>query len=112
MLKISAISLSALILATAGGGWWFYEHLNGNINSIAIDDGAGGKEKADAFGRTPINLLVMGSDARSSATDCKLGGGCSTTGVQTGNGNADVEMVVHISADRSNATVMSIPATP
>ncbi|MCX4815433.1 LCP family protein [Streptomyces sp. NBC_01239] len=109
VLKISAISLSALILATAGGGWWFYEHLNGNINSIAIDDGAGGKEKADAFGRTPINLLVMGSDARSSATDCKLGGGCSTTGVQTGNGNADVEMVVHISADRSNATVMSIP---
>ncbi|WP_405995085.1 LCP family protein [Streptomyces sp. NBC_00986] len=109
VLKISAISLSVLIMVTAGAGWWFYEHLNGNINSIAIDDGAGGKEKADAFGRTPINLLVMGSDARSSATDCKLGGGCSTTGVQTGNGNADVEMVVHISADRSNATVMSIP---
>ncbi|MFG2784067.1 LCP family protein [Streptomyces prunicolor] len=109
VLKFSAISLSVVIMATAGAGWWFYEHLNGNINSVAIDDGAGGKEKADAFGRTPINLLVMGSDARSSATDCKLGGGCSTTGVQTGNGNADVEMVVHVSADRSNATVMSIP---
>jgi LCP family protein required for cell wall assembly len=109
VLKFSAISLSVVIMATAGVGWWFYEHLNGNINSVAIDDGAGGKEKADAFGRTPINLLVMGSDARSSATDCKLGGGCSTTGVQSGNGNADVEMVVHISADRSNATVMSIP---
>ncbi|WP_199827425.1 LCP family protein [Streptomyces xylophagus] len=109
VLKITAISLSVLIMVTAGAGWWFYEHLNGNINSVAIDDGAGGKEKADAFGRTPINLLVMGSDARTSATDCKLGGGCSQTGVQTGNGNADVEMVVHISADRSNATVMSIP---
>ncbi|SEE88443.1 cell envelope-related function transcriptional attenuator common domain-containing protein [Streptomyces sp. 3213] len=109
VLKISAISLSVVIMVTAGAGWWFYEHLNGNINSVPIDDGAGGKEKADAFGRTPINLLVMGSDARSSTTDCKLGGGCSTTGVQSGNGNADVEMVVHISADRSNATVMSIP---
>jgi LCP family protein required for cell wall assembly len=109
VLKVSAISLSVVIMATAGVGWWFYEHLNGNINSVPIDDGAGGKEKADAFGRTPINLLVMGSDARSSATDCKLGGGCSTTGVQSGNGNADVEMVVHVSADRSNATVMSIP---
>ncbi|MEV0737831.1 LCP family protein [Streptomyces sp. NPDC050549] len=109
VLKITAISLSTLIMVTAGAGWWFYEHLNGNINSVPIDDGAGGKEKADAFGRTPINLLVMGSDARSSATDCKLGGGCSATGVQSGNGNADVEMVVHISADRSNATVMSIP---
>lgn len=51
----------------------------------------------------------MGSDGRTSKADCKLGGGCSQTGVQTGNGNADVQMVVHISADRTNATVMSIP---
>ncbi|WP_199272791.1 LCP family protein [Streptomyces broussonetiae] len=108
VLKILGISLSALILVTSGVGWWFYEHLNGNIHSVSLD-GKGGTEKADAFGRTPINILVMGSDGRTSAEDCKLGGGCSRTGVQTGNGNADVEMVVHISADRSNATVMSIP---
>jgi LCP family protein required for cell wall assembly len=111
-LRIAGISLSLLILVTGGAGWWFYEHLNGNIHSVPLTEGAGdsaGKEKADAFGRTPINLLVMGSDARTSKTDCKLGGGCSQTGVQSGNGNADVEMVVHISADRSNATVMSIP---
>ncbi|MEV5874343.1 LCP family protein [Streptomyces sp. NPDC052101] len=107
-LRIAGTCLSFLILVTAGVGWWFYEHLNGNINSIALD-GKGGSEKADAFGRTPINILVMGSDARTSAADCKLGGGCAKTGVQTGNGNADVEMVVHIAADRSNATVMSIP---
>ncbi|WP_427919130.1 LCP family protein [Streptomyces sp. cg40] len=108
VLKIAATCLSVLILATAGAGWWFYQHLNGNINSLSLD-GKGGTEKADAFGRTPINILVMGSDGRTSAADCKLGGGCSRTGVQSGNGNADVEMVVHISADRSNATVMSIP---
>ncbi|MGW7253578.1 LCP family protein [Streptomyces sp. NPDC054834] len=107
VLKIMAICLSVLVLVTAGAGWWFYEHLNGNINSVSLD-GKGGTEKADAFGRTPINILVMGSDGRTSKTDCKLGGGCSKTGVQTGS-NADVEMVVHISADRSNATVMSIP---
>ncbi|WP_433453630.1 LCP family protein [Streptomyces sp. CA-142005] len=107
VLKIAAITLSVLIVVTAGAGWWFYEHLNGNINSVALD-GKGGSEKADAFGRTPINILVMGSDGRTSKADCKLGGGCSKTGVQTGS-NADVEMVVHISADRSNATVMSIP---
>ncbi|MGW2639116.1 LCP family protein [Streptomyces sp. NPDC001348] len=106
-LKIAAITLSVLVMVTAGAGWWFYEHLNGNINSVSLD-GKGGTEKADAFGRTPINILVMGSDGRTSAADCKLGGGCSKTGVQTGS-NADVEMVVHISADRSNATVMSIP---
>jgi LCP family protein required for cell wall assembly len=107
VLKIIGISLSVVIVLTAGAGWWFYQHLNGNIHSVALD-GKGGTEKADAFGRTPINILVMGSDGRTSSEDCKLGGGCSKTGVQTGS-NADVEMVVHISADRSNATVMSIP---
>nr|QIZ01796.1 LCP family protein [Streptomyces sp. S1D4-11] len=111
MLRTAAISLSVLVLATAGVGWWFYEHLNGNLHSVPLTDGTGdsaGKEKADSFGRTPINLLVMGSDGRTNASDCKLGGGCSQTGVQSGS-NADVEMVMHISADRSNATVMSIP---
>ncbi|MGW1290420.1 LCP family protein, partial [Streptomyces sp. NPDC002586] len=107
VLKILGIGLSTIIVVTAGAGWWFYEHLNGNIHSLSLD-GEGGSEKADAFGRTPINILVMGSDGRTSAADCKLGGGCSKTGVQTGS-NADVEMVLHISADRSNATVMSIP---
>ncbi|MFE4629249.1 LCP family protein [Streptomyces mirabilis] len=111
ILRTAAISLSALVLATAGVGWWFYEHLNGNLHSVPLTDGSGdsaGKEKADAFGRTPINLLVVGSDGRTNASDCQLGGGCSQTGVQSG-ANADVEMVMHISADRSNATVMSIP---
>ncbi|MFF3517498.1 LCP family protein [Streptomyces sp. NPDC002573] len=107
-LRIAGICLAMLVLVAGGAGWWFYEHLNGNINSVALD-GSGGSEKADAFGRTPINILVMGSDGRTSAADCKLGGGCAKTGVQSGNGNADVEMVVHIAADRSNATVMSIP---
>jgi LCP family protein required for cell wall assembly len=108
VLKVVGLCLAVLVLGTAGVGWWFYQHLNGNINSVSLD-GKGGTEKADAFGRTPINILVMGSDGRTSAADCKLGGGCSRTGVQSGYGNADVEMVVHISADRSNATVMSIP---
>ncbi|WNI17985.1 LCP family protein [Actinacidiphila sp. ITFR-21] len=112
VLRITLISACALALVVGGGGWLLYQHLNGNINSVSLTDGVGkdsaGKEKVDAFGRSPINILVMGSDGRTSAADCKLGGGCSKTGVQTGQ-NADVEMVVHISADRSNATVMSIP---
>ncbi|MGW3108363.1 LCP family protein [Streptomyces sp. NPDC001100] len=106
--RIALITVSALILVTAGVGTWLWQHLNGNINSVALDDGAGGKEKADAFGRTPINLLVIGSDGRNNAADCKLGGGCGS-GSSTVGHNADVEMVVHVSADRSNATVMSVP---
>jgi LCP family protein required for cell wall assembly len=105
--RIALLTVSALILVTAGAGAWLYEHLNGNINSISLD-GKGGSEKADAFGRTPINLLVIGSDGRNNAADCKLGGGCGSAKATVGH-NADVEMVVHVSADRSNATVMSVP---
>ena len=60
-------------------------------------------EKADPFGRRAVNILLIGSDSRSDRADCKIGGDCGT------GANADVEMVVHLSADRSNATVMSIP---
>ncbi|MFF9019350.1 LCP family protein [Streptomyces eurythermus] len=107
LLRTAAITLSLIVVITAGAGWLFYRHLDGNLRSVSLD-GKGGTEKADAFGRTPLNILVMGSDGRTSTTDCRLGGGCSRTGVQTG-GNADVEMVLHISADRSDATVLSIP---
>ncbi|WP_245607608.1 LCP family protein [Streptomyces prunicolor] len=106
--RIALITVSALILVTAGAGAWLWQHLNGNIKSVAIDDGAGGKEKADAFGRTPLNILVIGSDGRNNAADCKLGGGCGSASSTVGH-NADVEMVMHVSADRSNATVMSVP---
>ncbi|MER6572342.1 LytR family transcriptional regulator, partial [Streptomyces sp. NPDC001093] len=47
VLKILGIGLSVIIVVTAGAGWWFYQHLNGNINSVALD-GKGGTEKADA----------------------------------------------------------------
>ncbi|KPI05311.1 cell envelope-related transcriptional attenuator [Actinobacteria bacterium OK074] len=104
--RIALFTVSVLVLVTAAAGGWLYYQLNGNIKSVAIGDG--GSEKANASGDTPINILVIGSDGRNSAEDCKLGGGCGTASSTAGH-NADVEMVVHISADRSNATVMSVP---
>jgi len=75
-----------------------------------------GTQKPDVLGRVPINLLVMGSDTRGSAADCKIGGDCSlANSTAKGKGatslaaNADVEMLIHISADRSNASITSIP---
>lgn len=107
-LRIVGWTTGIAVLLGAGGATYAYLKLTGNIKSEDLyagsADGAG-HEKADAFGRTPINVLMIGSDARTDSADCKLGGACTAaTGAR-----ADVEMVVHISADRSNATVLSIP---
>ncbi|MDH6577399.1 LCP family protein [Kitasatospora sp. MAP5-34] len=105
-LRIVAISTAGLVLVTAGGAAYFYNKLSGNIHSSALFAGAtgdAGHEKPDAFGRTPINILVIGSDTRDNPEDCAIGGDCGA------GANADVEMVLHVSADRSNATVMSVP---
>ncbi|MHA6763853.1 LCP family protein [Streptacidiphilus sp. PAMC 29251] len=118
VLKILSFSAAGVLAAGAAGGAYVYEHLNGNIKTASLytddtSDGATagpssrsaalGTEKPDAFGHTPLNILVIGSDTRDSAADCRIGGDCGP------GSNADVEMLVHLSADRSNATVMSIP---
>jgi LCP family protein required for cell wall assembly len=97
--------LSMVVLVVSVGGWLSSVYLNGNISRSRLFLGLGsqGTEKVDSAGHSPMNILVIGSDTRVSAEDCHLGGGCGP------GGNADVEMVVHLSANRTNATVMSIP---
>lgn len=104
-------SLLVVVLAAAGGGVVVYRQLNGNLTKTALYTGTSGNagtEKADPFGRTPLNVLVLGSDSRGTAEDCRLGGDC-PQGPTTAGRNADVEMLVHLSADRSNISVLSIP---
>ncbi len=103
------VVLAVVLALVAGGGAVVYCKLNGNLTEASLYNGTGtagaGAEKADPFGRVPINVLVIGSDSRATKADCRIGGDC-TGGTGA---NADVEMVVHVSADRSNLTVMSIP---
>lgn len=109
--------LAAALVIVVAASAFVVHHLNGNIRTVALPPpGVIGTETPDVQGRMPINLLVMGSDTRGSATDCKIGGDCNAaTSKATGKSatslaaNADVEMLVHISADRTNASVMSIP---
>ncbi len=105
-LRVAALVAAGLVLFTGGTGALVYEHLNGNLHGLPLFGGVGGdagRERPDAFGRTPVNVLVIGSDARTGRVDCAIGGDCGP------DRNADVEMVVHLSADRSNATVVSVP---
>jgi len=108
--RVRRLLIAVLVLAglTGGAGVFGYRQLNGNLRQVPLyagTTGNAGTEQPDVFGRVPINLLVIGSDSRAKKANCALGGGCAAGTGQ----NADVEMVVHVSADRTNITVMSVP---
>lgn len=107
VLRWVAFGLAFLILGTAAAGYLYYRHLNGNIRSgqrLSGDSGVA-RSEADAAGRRPVNILMLGSDIRDEA-NAKLGGGWDNIG---GPARADVQMLIHISADRKNASVTSVP---
>ncbi|WP_329119871.1 LCP family protein [Streptomyces sp. NBC_01353] len=103
-----AATLSLLILATAGAGYLYYQHLNGNIRGGSRAGGDSGVKKAtpNALGDTPLNILLIGSDSRADAKNVALGGG---KNLRDSAPLADVQMLLHISADRKNANIVSIP---
>ncbi|MBP0461941.1 LCP family protein [Streptomyces montanisoli] len=100
--------LSLLVLATAGAGYLYYRHLNGNIRSGSRTGGHSdvNKPKANAAGQRPLNILLIGSDSRASAANVALGGG---KDLRDDPPLADVQMLLHVSADRKNASMVSIP---
>ncbi|WP_051943677.1 LCP family protein [Streptacidiphilus rugosus] len=98
------------MLVTAGGFYVYLKILDSNIKTGDLHSGGVGPntvaEHAGPNGQLPINVLVIGSDSRNNAEDVSLGGSQSSVG---GAPHADVEMLVHISADRTNASITSIP---
>ncbi|MCP3760358.1 LCP family protein [Streptomyces sp. TBY4] len=107
VLRWTASIVALLILGTAAAGYLYYRHLDGNIRSgqrLSGDSGVA-RSEADAAGRRPINILMLGSDLRDEA-NAKLGGGWDMIGDSV---RADVQMLVHISADRKNASITTVP---
>lgn len=107
-LRWSSAVLAVLILGAGGAGYLYYEHLNGNIRKedLTLGDKRMADHKANAAGQTPLNILLIGSDARDSEANQKLGGAKETFGAPP---LADVQMLLHLSADRSNLSVVSMP---
>ncbi|MFF0437126.1 LCP family protein [Streptomyces sp. NPDC004327] len=101
-----AITLSLLILGTAGAGYLYYQHLNDMIRSGGRAGGESGVTKPTALGDTPLNILLIGSDDRSDPRNVALGGGKNDRDRPP---LADVQMLLHVSADRQNASLVSIP---
>ncbi|MFF3947178.1 LCP family protein [Streptomyces sp. NPDC001902] len=107
-LRWVAIVTSVAILGSAGAAYAYYQHLNANIKKDALNlgDSQAAKSKANAAGQTPLNILLLGSDSRASKANQKLGGARADADRKP---LADVQMLLHVSADRSNMTVVSIP---
>ncbi|WP_340561073.1 LCP family protein [Streptomyces sp. GSL17-111] len=107
-LRWSAVVLSVLVLATAGVGYLWYDGLNDNLRKEALHLGENklDSSKPNAAGQTPLNILLLGSDSRNSDENVRLGGSHADRGRPP---LADVQMLVHLSADRSNMSVLSIP---
>ncbi|PWI15880.1 transcriptional regulator [Streptomyces sp. Act143] len=108
VLRWSATTLAVLILGTAGAGYLYYQHLSDNIGKgeRSSGDSKAKKTAPNAAGQTPLNVLLIGSDSRDSDENVKLGGS------KDNRGNpplGDVQMLIHLSADRKSAAVVSIP---
>ncbi|WP_329317439.1 LCP family protein [Streptomyces sp. NBC_01262] len=108
IIRGTAIAVSLAVLGASGAVWAYYEHLNGQIVKGQRDNGNSDVKpaKANAAGQTPMNILLLGSDSRNSAANLKLGGAKYTVGDKP---RADVIMLMHLSADRKNMSVISIP---
>ncbi|WP_081239999.1 LCP family protein [Streptomyces viridosporus] len=108
LLKWSAAVLALLIAGSATAGYLYYRQLNDNIkrDPLHLGESKAAAPTPNAAGQTPLNVLLIGSDARDSKENQQLGGARETFGSTP---LADVQMLVHLSADRTNMSVISMP---
>jgi LCP family protein required for cell wall assembly len=103
-LRVLAVSTALLVLAGAGGLWYVYQHLNGNITTDNVTETELKAQEDHRPAQEPTaaeNILLIGSDNR--------GNGNEKYGQDSGTQRSDTTILLHLSADRSNATAMSIP---
>jgi LCP family protein required for cell wall assembly len=92
-------TLSSLVLVLAGSAWALSSYVNGTVNRVNAGTAGGGYTG-------PLNILLAGVDQRKGLTraqERELHVGRDVTF------NSDTMMVIHISADRSRVTVVSLP---
>lgn len=94
----TAGSAGLLLVAASVGGYLVYQHFNSNIKTISTPGIGSSSVTTDG----PVNILVIGTDSRQGLDDGEYG---DTTNV----GHADTTLLFHVSKDRTNATVLSIP---
>ncbi|GGU18576.1 LCP family protein [Nocardioides albus] len=102
------ITFVVLVGAVAGSGWYLAHRLDRQVQTVDVFSGLEDRpEPATAAAAGAMNILLLGTDGRT--------GGKATTGSQAtaswtpGEQRADTMMLLHLSADRRSASVVSIP---
>ncbi|MFD4760745.1 LCP family protein [Streptomyces sp. NPDC058439] len=104
-LRWTALGVSLVVLVAAGGGWWLYRKLDGNIRtdtSAAAELKAYERERPATVVRDAENILLIGSDSR--AGDNREYGRD-----DGGSQRSDTTILLHLAADRKSVTAMSLP---
>lgn len=99
-----ATALAVAVLVTSVGGWGLLAYYDGKIQRIP---GLGGLLAGSSDG--PVNLLVVGIDSRAGLTaEQRQAMSVGSRGADIGQ-RSDTMMLVHVSADRDDVTVVSLP---
>lgn len=93
-------ALLAVVMVALGAA---YANLSGNIDTIDMLQSVG-TDRPEAVVDGPLNILVMGSDTRAGIGTTEYGSDTIEGGAQS-----DTNLLVHLSADRQRAMVVSIP---
>lgn len=105
--RLVAVLLSAALVVFVAPTVLAYFKLNHNIKRIDISKALGSRPSTTSVSAgvdRPLNVMVMGSDTRE-------GIGTTEYGKDTveGGAHSDTNLLVHLSADRSRALIVSIP---
>jgi LCP family protein required for cell wall assembly len=103
-LKWIAIAVVGLLIVVVGSAYGYIRYLNGRLHHTQVTADKAGRPPAadkDAQGRSPLNVLLIGNDSR-------VGEG-RRYGAEGHEGLADVAILLHLSADRTNATLVNVP---
>ncbi len=95
---IFVLVVCILLGGTVVGGAWLYYRLSGNVQTISVETAPSPEANE------PVNILLMGSDSRTGKGNKGYGLDAGRSGERS-----DTTILLHISADRQNATAVSIP---
>jgi LCP family protein required for cell wall assembly len=104
-LSVVAVVTSVAVLLTAGGGWLLFRHYTGNITRKDVFSTLQNGRPAAAPDHAE-NYLLVGSDTRAGSGDAEFQG----TGQDVVTGaRSDTTILVHLSAKRDKALLISFP---